>query len=197
MEAKPGDIFNGHILGQDNVWHRFVGDERPQAANAQQVEPEQVERLDRASHIEPGPGRQQLEPTPVPGYWARYTGRWPLTARIVGFVLGGVMTVDLAAKDDWNVLPLGVFTNFLVATVTDGLLYGSLVTFLVALYPGAAEERLLPGAPADAARPVSASDSASRKPTAALVCPDCGKTVTPEAWGLHPRYCVGQASQNL
>jgi len=98
------------------------------------------------------------------------------------------MTVDLAAKDDWNVLPLGVFTNFLVATVTDGLLYGSLVTFLVALYPGA---------PADAARPVSASDSASRKPTAALVCPDCGKTVTPEAWGLHPRYCVGQASQNL
>jgi hypothetical protein len=107
------------------------------------------------------------------------------------------MTVDLAAKDDWNVLPLGVFTNFLVATVTDGLLYGSLVTFLVALYPSAAEERLLPGAPADAARPVSASDSASRKPTAALVCPDCGKTVTPEAWGLHPRYCVGQASQNL
>ena len=38
---------------------------------------------------------------------------------------------------------------------------------------------------------------ADRDGLPASVCPGCGKTVTPETWDMHPRYCRGRAAERV
>jgi len=79
---------------------------------------------------------------------------------------------------------------FIMASITTGLVFGSLVNLLVALRPAALEESLQPAGPRGGARPLATSVPASGKPMAILVGPDCDETVTLEDWALHLRYCV-------
>jgi curved DNA-binding protein CbpA len=51
-----------------------------------------------------------------------------------------------------------------------------------------------PNAPPSRPAPAAATTTpASRRPTVASTCAGCGKTVQPNAWILHPRYCAGRA----
>jgi hypothetical protein len=82
--------------------------------------------------------------------------------------------------------------TFIMASITTGLVFGSLVNLLVALHSGANKEGLQPAGQGGAPRPVVASVPASGKPMA-MVCPDCEEMVNREALALHPRYCVVRA----
>ena len=214
MGAEPGDIFNGHILGRDNVWHRLAEEEQPQITahsetapvHVQRVDPVHVQRVDpvhvqrvgpvhvqrvgpvHVQRVDPAP--QASKPAPGPSYWVRYKRRWSFTAWMVGLVSGLAVTmVQTWGEPNFGVLLL----TFIMASIATGLVFGSLVNLLVALRSNAPEESLQPAGPRGAPRPVATSVPANGTPMAILVCPDCDETVAPEDWTLHPRYCVGRA----
>jgi hypothetical protein len=49
MGAESGDIFIGHILGRDNVWHRLAEEEQPQITAPPETAPVHVQRVDRCA----------------------------------------------------------------------------------------------------------------------------------------------------
>lgn len=194
MGAEPGDIFIGHILGRDNVWHRLAEEEQPQIAAppetalvVQQLDPVNVQPVDLVHVQRVGPAPQASKPDPGPSYWARYKSRWFFTAWMVGLVSGLAVTM----VQTWREPDFVVLLTFIMASITTGLVFGSLVNVLVALHQGAPQESRQPAGPRGA--PIVATDvPANGKPMAILVCPDCDETVSPEDWALHPRYCLGR-----
>jgi hypothetical protein len=190
MGAEPGDIFNGHILGRDNVWHRLAEEEQPKITAPPETAPVHVQRVDAVNVQRADPVPQALTPAPGPPYWTRYKRRWLFTAWMVGLVSGFAVTmVQTRGELNFRV----VLLTFVVASITTGLVFGSLINLLVALPPGAREESLQPAGPQGAPRPVATSVPASGEPVAIFACPECNETVTPEALALHSRDCVGRA----
>ena len=125
---KPGDTVNGHILGRDNVWHRLAGEEGPQTTAPPRTDPAPVQRTGPVPHGAPAPGLR---------YGVRYRGRWIRTVLIVGAVLGFAETLSQTQGEGDLAL---ILLTFFVAAVGDGLVVGTLVNFVVALYPGALEK---------------------------------------------------------
>ena len=190
MGAEPGDIIYGHILGRDNVWHRLAEEEQPQITAPPETAPVPIQRVDPVHVQQVDPVPQVSKPTPGPSYWVRYKRRWSFTAWMVGLVSGLAVTM----VQTWGEPNFGVaLPTFIMASITAGLVFGSLVNLLAALHPGAPEESPPPAGPRGAPRPVATSVLANGKPVAILVCPDCDATVASKDWALHPRYCVGRA----
>ena len=80
MGAEPGDIFNGHILGRDNVWHRLAEKEQLQITAHPETAPVHPQRVDPVPVQRVDPAPEASKPTPGTSYWVRYKRRWSFTA---------------------------------------------------------------------------------------------------------------------
>jgi membrane glycosyltransferase len=201
MGAKPGDVYNGHILGSDNVWYRLAEGEWPHVTAAESARtevgrspvvavPASAPRSPTGRVVSSTAVRTPATAVRTPGeYWKRYRRRWLRTALITGAVTGAAVAIYQAfrvARPDGVAVIAGMLLDFMVAGISNALIWGSLVNFVVAAFRGddAGQARI---------------DTAPRPPvdreSSSAVCPDCGKSVDEGVRALHPRYCTGRAAQ--
>src|SRR4051812_6241369 len=85
VEYKPGDVVNGHILGNDNQWHPVA---EPSAASPVGLpEPE-------------GPSSRHQD-----GYWARYRRRWLKTGLVFAVLTASApIFLHLNSPEDYPTL---------------------------------------------------------------------------------------------
>jgi hypothetical protein len=87
MGAQPGDILSGHILGQDNEWHRLAGEEWSRMAAPAETDPVPVPRMNRVPRLS--------VLTPFQAYSIRYMRRWRYTVLAVGLLCGVAVSLHM------------------------------------------------------------------------------------------------------
>jgi len=110
-QYRPGDVVNGHMLGNDGHWYPLGSWPMPPAQHAQQP--------------------QETQPREKASYGEKFKRRW----KICWLVMTAITVLVLIPKlTDEGPIPWVI--DALLAGGLTGLLYGTVVCLIAALFPG-------------------------------------------------------------